>query len=73
MFSRLLAGNASSGYRIAPYPVPNTTVTLAIGLLDLATSPETSGKLIVTTKASAVIADAAPGATLYVRVAVVRA
>ncbi|HYL60049.1 MAG TPA: hypothetical protein VEU51_14355, partial [Candidatus Acidoferrales bacterium] len=48
ILSRMLAGHAPAGYRIAPYPVPNTIVTLTLGLLDLATSPETAGKLVVT-------------------------
>lgn len=44
----MLAGHALPGYRIAPYPVPNTIVALMLALLDLATSPETAGKLVIT-------------------------
>jgi hypothetical protein len=48
LFARLLTGHALPGYQVAHYPVPNSTVTIAFGLLDLVFQPEVSGKLLLT-------------------------
>ena len=48
LFARLLTGQSPAGYTVARYPVPNSTVTVAIGILDLIFQPEISGKLVVT-------------------------
>jgi hypothetical protein len=48
LLSRIISGHAMSGYAVAHYPVPNTSVTLTLGLLDLAIAPEISGKILLT-------------------------
>ncbi|HUY18551.1 MAG TPA: hypothetical protein VMV15_04930 [Candidatus Binataceae bacterium] len=48
LLSRIISGHAMSGYTLAHYPVPNTSVTLALGLLDLAIAPQISGKILLT-------------------------
>ena len=48
LLSRIISGHAMSGYTVAHYPVPTTSVTLALGLLDLAIAPQISGKILLT-------------------------
>ena len=47
IFSRMLRGELVTHYAIHRYPVPYWLVTLALGLLDLVTMPETSAKIVL--------------------------
>jgi hypothetical protein len=43
-----LTGHAPAGYTVHPYPVPNSTAVVVLGLLNLVLAPEISGKVLLT-------------------------
>jgi hypothetical protein len=47
LFSRFLIGHAPAQYSIRPYPVPDTALTVIIGLLSVVTAPEVAGKIVL--------------------------
>jgi hypothetical protein len=63
VFSKMLRGAALPHYSIRPYPVPNSTLTLVLGLLDLAVAPELAGRIVL---ALSVVVFAA-GATMLLK------